>query len=106
VNVSPFPFTEKSANNVNLAMGGGNPMYLTKMLLVVNPATVCREANSSRDQLTSEMTTAVRPPESDKRKASNIREASIIQGGQQQQQETTTRTLATAAKTIRTYRRQ
>jgi hypothetical protein len=79
-------------------------MDLAKMLLVVNPATVCREANSSRDQLTSEMTTeagtigtswmstAVRPPESDGVKASNIREASIIQERQQQQQESTTRT--------------
>jgi len=93
-------------------------MDLAKMLLVVNPATVCREANFIRDLLTSEMkkaagtigtswmSTAVRPPESDSRKASNNREASIIQGGQQQQQESTTRTKATSVETIGTYRRQ
>ncbi len=48
------------------------------------------------------MSTAVRPPESDSGKASNIREASIIQGRQQQQQESTTRTLSTAAEIIGT----
>ncbi len=90
-------------------------MDLAKMLLVVNPATECREASSSRDPLTSEMTTAagtlgtswmstaVRPPESDSKKASNNREDSNIQQGhQQQQQESTARTLATSAETIGT----